>query len=73
MRLGHEKLDDGTEPDGRDAEPIRRKGYSVAESSVAYLTKPVAVDPDSYFDFDPEDEKPQPAAARNALTHVREP
>jgi len=43
----------------------------VSKSSATYPTEPVAVDPDS--DFDPEDEKLQQAAARNALTHVRAP
>jgi hypothetical protein len=46
------------------------KSDSVAESSATCRTEPVAVDPDSDFDFDPEDERPQQAAARNALTHV---
>jgi len=33
------------------------RGYSVEESSATCRTEPVAVDPDSDFDFDPEDEK----------------
>jgi hypothetical protein len=49
------------------------KSDSVAESSATCRTEPVAVDPDSDFDFDPEDERPQQAAARNALTRVRVP
>jgi four helix bundle protein len=44
------------------------RGYSVAkEGSTAYRAEPVAVDPD----FDPEDEKPQPAAAPNAASRRR--
>jgi hypothetical protein len=31
--------------------------YSVEESYATYPTKPGAIDPDSDFDFDPEDEK----------------
>ena len=41
------------------------RGYSVAESSAAYRSEPVAVDPDFDFDFDPEDENPQQADAGN--------
>jgi len=44
------------------------KGDSVSENPAIYRTEPVAVDPDSDSDFDREDEKPQQAAARNALT-----
>jgi hypothetical protein len=33
------------------------KGYRLADSSTTYRTEPVAVDFDSDFDFDTEDEK----------------
>jgi hypothetical protein len=49
------------------------KGDSVSESSATCRTEPVAVDPDSDFDFNPDDEKPQQAAARNALMYVHAP
>jgi hypothetical protein len=47
------------------------KGDSVDESFATYRIEPVAVDPDSDFDLDPEYEKPQQAAARNILMRVR--
>ena len=49
------------------------RGYSVVESSAAYRTEPVAVDPDSDFDFDPEDEKPQQAASGDGVLAAPEP
>ena len=58
MGLGHEKLDDGTGPDAAMLSRLGGRGYSVAESSAAYRTEPVAVDTDIDIDFDPEDDKP---------------
>ena len=56
MGLGHKKLD-VYRPSGMLSR-LGGRDYSVEQSSVTYPTEPIAADPDSDFDFDPEDEKP---------------